>query len=148
MNNQIFFKNKKAKFEYILLNEYVAGIVLLGPEIKSIRQGNLNFSDSYCSFKGNELFVKNLNISEYKFATIDKYDPQRERKLLLTKRELKKLKEKTFEKGLTIIPVSVFVNDKGLAKINIALAKGKHLYDKRESIKTREVERKIKTLQF
>lgn len=139
----ISIKNKKAYFEYFLLEEYTAGIQLTGTEIKSIREGKVSFVDSFCSFQGNELFVLNLHISEYSMGTHYNHDPKRPRKLLLNARELKKLQNKTKEKGLTIIPVLLFINDKGFAKLTIALAKGKHSYDKRETIKKKDVQREL-----
>jgi len=139
----ISIKNKKAYFEYFLLEEYTAGIQLTGTEIKSIREGKVSFVDSFCSFRENELFVLNLHISEYSLGTHYNHDPKRERKLLLTSRELRKLQNKTKEKGLTIIPVLLFINEKGFAKLTIALAKGKHSYDKRETIKKKDVKRDL-----
>ena len=139
----ISIKNKKAYFEYFLLEEYTAGIQLTGTEIKSIREGKVSFVDSFCSFRGHELFVLNLHISEYTMGTHYNHDPKRERKLLLNARELRKLQNKTKEKGLTIIPVLLFINEKGFAKLTIALAKGKHSYDKRETIKKKDVQREM-----
>jgi SsrA-binding protein len=139
----ISIKNKKAYFEYFLLEELVAGIQLTGTEIKSIREGKASFVDSFCTFVNNELFVRNLHISEYRLGTHYNHDPKRDRKLLLNARELKKLESKTREKGFTIIPVLLFINDKGFAKLKIALAKGKHSYDKRETIKKKDVEREM-----
>lgn len=143
MKNNISIKNKKASFEFLFLEEFVAGIVLLGSEVKSIRNGAVSFTDAYCYIKNNEIFVKNIHISEYKNSSYNKHEPKRDRKLLLTKREIKKLKEKTQEKGLTIVPTKIFINDKGLVKIGLALAKGKKLYDKRESIKKKDDERRM-----
>jgi len=137
----ILIKNKKAHFEYLILESYSAGIVLSGTEIKSLRDGKANLTDSYCAFKSDELFVFNLHIAEYSHGTYANHEPKRERKLLLTRRELKKLLTKTKEKGLTIIPLQFYINEKGLAKIDIALAKGKKIYDKRESIKNKDVKR-------
>ncbi|MCU0370605.1 MAG: SsrA-binding protein SmpB [Bacteroidales bacterium] len=139
----ISIKNKKAYFEYFLLEEFVAGIQLTGTEIKSIREGKASFVDSYCAFIEGELFVKNLHISEYRLGTHYNHDPKRDRKLLLTARELRKLDIKTREKGLTIIPFLLFINEKGLAKLKIALAKGKHSYDKRETLKKNDLKREI-----
>ncbi len=137
----INIQNKKAQFEYAFLEKYTAGMVLKGTEIKSIRQGKVSMADAYCIFHEEELFVKNLNISRYDKGTYFNHEPLRDRKLLLTRRELKKLNVKLNDKGLTIIPVRVFISEAGLAKIEIALAKGKKLYDKRESIKERDVSR-------
>ncbi len=143
MANQINIKNKKAGFEYFLLENYTAGIQLTGTEIKSLREGKANLTDAYCMFVGKELFVKNLHIAEYTFGTYNNHDPKRDRKLLLTKRELRKLLTKTKEKGLTIIPTLLFINEKGLAKLDISIAKGKKLYDKRETLKTKDTKREI-----
>ena len=147
-NNNINIKNKRAEHEYFLLDTLTAGIVLTGTEIKSIRNGKASLADSYCTFKEDELFVVGMHIAEYDKGTYNNHDPKRDRKLLLTERELRKLKTKVQEKGLTIIPVLLFINEKGLAKLNIALARGKHYYDKRESLKTkdskRDVEKQIK----
>lgn len=143
ISKTISIKNKKAYFEYFLLEDFVAGIQLTGTEIKSIREGKASFVDSYCAFQDGELFVKNLHISEYSMGTHYNHDPKRDRKLLLNTRELKKLQTKTKEKGLTIIPVLLFINEKGYAKLKISLAKGKHSYDKRESIKKKDIKRDL-----
>lgn len=135
--------NRKADFNYFLLDEFEAGIVLQGCEIKSIRSKDVNMSDSYCSFEDNELYVKNLHISPYKnsgFSYKD-YDPKRDRKLLLTKHELRKIHQQVKIKGHTIIPVKMYDNDRGLIKIRIAVAKGKHTYDKSKAIKERDLAR-------
>ena len=139
----ISIKNKKAYFEYFLLEEFTAGIQLTGTEIKSIREGKASFVDSFCTFIEGELFVRNLHISEYSLGTHYNHDPKRDRKLLLNARELKKLETKTREKGYTIIPFLLFVNEKGLAKLKIALARGKHSYDKRETLKQKDVKREL-----
>ncbi len=141
--NNIRIKNKRASFEYFLLEKYVAGIVLTGTEIKSIRAGKASLADAYCTFKGDELYVVGMHIAEYSYGTYNNHDPKRDRKLLLTKRELKKLKNKVKDKGFTIIPTVLFINEKGLAKLEIALARGKHFYDKREDIKKRDSQREI-----
>ena len=143
MATGIAIKNKKAGFEYFLTEEFTAGIVLTGTEIKSVREGKANLTDSYCAFEKNELFVKNMHISEYKFGTYANHEPKRDRKLLLTRRELRKIITKTSEKGLTIIPTLLFIDEKGLAKMKIAIAKGKKLYDKRETLKTKDTSREI-----
>jgi SsrA-binding protein len=143
MENSISIKNKKAGHEYFLLQEITAGIQLYGTEIKSIRDGKANIVDAYCSFRGEELFVINMHISEYTFGTYNNHEPKRDRKLLLTKRELKKLQIKVKEKGFTIIPTLLFINEKGLAKLTIALAKGKHHYDKRETLKQKDHKREM-----
>ena len=139
----ISIKNKKAYYEYFLLEEYVAGIQLTGTEIKSIREGKASFVDSFCTFINGELFVRNLHIAEYSLGTHYNHDPKRDRKLLLNARELRKLETKTREKGYTIIPFLLFINEKGFAKLKIAMAKGKHSYDKRESIKKNDIKREI-----
>jgi len=139
----IVIKNKKAHHEYFLLQEYTAGIQLTGTEIKSIREGKASIVDAYCSFSGSELFVRNMHIAEYVFGTHYNHEPKRDRKLLLTKKELRKLLGKVKEKGLTIIPVTLFINERGLAKLTIALAKGKHSYDKRDTLKQKDIKREI-----
>jgi len=136
--------NKKAYFEYFFETKYIAGIVLAGTEIKSLRSGKASFNDSYCIFHRGELFVKSLHISEYAFGTYTNHEPMQERKLLLTKRELKKLEAKSREKGYSIIPLKIFLSEKGLAKVEIGLGKGKKNYDKRETIKSRENDRDVK----
>ena len=140
----MIIKNKKASFEYTILDEIVAGIMLCGTEIKSIRDGKASLVDSYCSFTGNELYLINSHIEEYEFGNINNHDPKRPRKLLLNKRELRKLKRKITEKGLTIIPLNMFINDKGLCKLTICVAKGKKLFDKKIAIKEREIKRNLK----
>ncbi|MBU1368227.1 MAG: SsrA-binding protein SmpB [Bacteroidetes bacterium] len=142
----IRIKNKRASFEYFLEDKLVAGIVLTGTEIKSIRQGKANLNESFCSFVGNELFVREMHIAEYTMGTIYNHEPKRDRKLLLNARELKKLRTKVNEKGFTIVPVSLFINGKGLAKLEIALAKGKHHYDKREDLKKKDTKRELDRL--
>lgn len=146
--NNILIDNRKANYNYFLLEEYVAGIVLKGCEIKSIRNRDVNMSDSYCTFVGNELIIKNMHISPYKnsgFAYGD-YEPKRDRKLLLTKRELRKLQRDIQTKGYTIVPVNLYTNDKGLVKLTIAMAKGKHTYDKSQTIKERDLDREMKNI--
>ena len=146
--NNILIDNRKANYNYFLLEEYVAGIVLKGCEIKSIRNRDVNMSDSYCTFVGNELIIKNMHISPYKnsgFAYGD-YEPKRDRKLLLTKRELRKLQRDVQAKGYTIVPVNLYTNDKGLVKLTIAMAKGKHTYDKSQTIKERDLDREMKNI--
>lgn len=144
----IHIKNKRASFEYFLIDTYTAGIVLTGTEIKSIREGKATLADSYCTFIGNELFVIGMHISEYTLGTYNNHNPKRDRKLLLTKRELRKLKTKINEKGYTVVPVEMFINDKGLAKIDIALAKGKHFYDKRENLKDKDNNKEIERIKY
>jgi SsrA-binding protein len=137
-------KNRSAYFEYYIDDKYVAGISLLGTEVKSLRTGRASFNDSYCLFQKGELWIKSLHIAEYSHGTVNNHDPVRDRKLLLTKRELKKLEAKIKEKGYTIIPLRIFFNDKNLFKLEIGLAKGKKLHDKRETIKQRDTERELK----
>lgn len=136
--------NRKAYHEYFFEAKYIAGMVLAGTEIKSLRSGKASFNDSYCYFDKGELYVKSLHISEYNFGTYNNHEPLQERKLLLTKRELRKLETKTKEKGYSIIPLRIFISDKGYAKVEIGLGKGKKLYDKRETIKERDTDRDIK----
>ena len=143
MEKTVSIKNKRASFEYFLLQEFTAGIQLTGTEIKSIREGKATIADAYCSFRGNELFVINMHIAEYSLGTIYNHEPKRDRKLLLTKRELRILLVKVKERGLTIIPSLLFINENGLAKLIIALAKGKHSYDKRDSLKQKDIKREI-----
>jgi len=137
-------KNRSAYYEYYIDDKYVAGVALLGTEVKSLRAGRASFNDSYCLFQKGELWIKSLHIAEYSHGTVNNHDPVRDRKLLLTKRELKKLDAKIKEKGYTIIPLRIFFTDKNLAKLEIGLAKGKKLHDKRETIKQRDTERELK----
>lgn len=137
----ISIKNKRAGFEYIFLETYTAGIVLAGTEIKSIREGKASLADSYCTFTRGELYVKNLHIAEYNRASYNKKDPKRDRKLLLNRNELNKLERSVKEKGLTIVPLVLFIASNGYAKLEIALAKGKKEYDKRQSIKDKDMRR-------
>lgn len=139
----ISIKNRKAEFEYFLLTSYSAGIVLSGTEIKSIRAGKANITDAYCSFENGELWVHNMHISEYANGSYNNHEPKRDRKLLLTAKELKKLLIKLNERGMTIIPTLLWINEKGFAKIDIALARGKKMYDKRESIKAKDNRREM-----
>ena len=146
--NNILIDNRKANYNYFLLEEYVAGIVLEGCEVKSIINRDVNMSDSYCTFVGNELIIKNMHISPYKNSgfTYKDYDPKRDRKLLLTKRELRKLQKDVQVKGYTIVPVNLYTNDKGLVKLTVAMAKGKHTYDKSQTIKERDLDREMKNI--
>ena len=139
----ISIKNKKAAYQYFLMDSFTAGIQLTGTEIKSIRAGKVSLGEAFCVFEGSELFLRNAHIAEYEFGTYSNHDPKRDRKLLLTHRELKKLQNKVKEKGLTIIPVLLFINEKGLAKVEIALARGKHYYDKRETLKKSDAKKDI-----
>lgn len=141
--NKINIKNKKAFFEYEIIDKYVAGIQLQGTEIKSIREGRAGLVDSYCQFFSGELYVKNMHISEYKFGSLNNHESKRERKLLLQKRELDKLERKLKESGLTLVPLRLFMTDSGLAKLEIALAKGKKTFDKRETLKRKDAKRDI-----
>lgn len=137
--NSVNILNKKARFEYELLDAYTAGIVLRGTEIKAIREGKASITESFCEFNDRgELFVINMTIQEYSHATFFNHKPKSERKLLLNKQELRKLHKEVSQKGLTIVPLKVFCNENGLAKIRISLARGKKLHDKRETIKNRE----------
>lgn len=144
MQKTINIQNKKAKFEYELLDRYTAGIVLTGTEIKSIRMSKASIAESFCEFNDNgELFVVNMYIEEYMYGTHYNHKPRSTRKLLLNRKELKKLEKEVKNTGLTIIPLRLFINDKGLAKLEISLAKGKKLYDKRDTIKDRDNKRNL-----
>jgi SsrA-binding protein len=143
MANPVNIKNKKASFEFYLLEEFTAGIQLAGTEIKSLREGKASVTEAYCTFIGNELFVRNMHIAEYTMGSYNNHEPKRDRKLLLNRRELKKIFNKKNEKGLTIIPILLFIDEKGLAKLKIAVAKGKKLYDKRETLKNKDQQRDI-----
>ncbi|RIA09988.1 SsrA-binding protein [Flavobacteriaceae bacterium MAR_2010_72] len=144
MQKQINIQNKKARFEYEILDTYTAGIVLTGTEIKSIRDSKASISESFCEFNEHgELFVINMTIQEYVYGNYYNHKPKAERKLLLNKRELKKLEKEVNTKGVTIIPLRLFINEKGYAKLDIALAKGKKLYDKRDTIKDRDNKRNL-----
>lgn len=140
---QVNIKNKRASHEYEFLDKLTVGIVLTGTEIKSIRAGKASLVDSFCYFVKNELWVKGMHIAEYKFGTYLNHEEKRERKLLLNKKELNKWERKTKETGLTIVPIKLFINEKGFAKMIIALAKGKKQYDKRESLKGKQAQREI-----
>ncbi len=144
MQKKINIQNKKAQFEYQILSKYTAGIVLSGTEIKSIRDGKASIKEAFCQFnEKNELFVVGMYIGEYSFAKNYTHVPRSNRKLLLNKKELIKLSKEIKNTGLTIIPLKLFINEKGFAKIQIALAKGKKIHDKREAIKNRDVKRKL-----
>ena len=146
MQNKINIQNKKAVYNYTLIEKFTAGIKLTGTEIKSIRLGKASLVDAYCIFYNNELFIRGLNISEYAFGTHYNHEPKQDRKLLLNKRELRKLEKKTTAKGLTIIATRLYINENGWAKVNIALAKGKQEFDKREDIKTKDLKREMERL--
>ena len=137
-------KNRAAFHEYFFDNKYVAGIVLTGTEVKSLRAGKASFNDSYCIIHKGEMWLKSLHIAEYTHGTVNNHDPVRDRKLLLQKREINKIESKLKEKGYTLIPLLIFFNDKNLIKVEIGLGKGKKLHDKRETIKKRDVEREMK----
>lgn len=137
--------NRKANFEYLILNKFEAGIVLTGTEVKSLRDAKVNIQDAYGRIKNDEVWLINSNINEYKFGNINNHEPLRNRKLLLTKREIRKIKQELQEKGLTLVPLKIYFKN-SLVKLEIGIAKGKKLYDKRESIKKRETERKLKRL--
>jgi SsrA-binding protein len=137
-------KNRQASFEYFIDSRYEAGMVLLGTEIKSIREGKVSFNDSYCLIHKGEIWLKSLHIAQYSHGTVNNHDPLRDRKLLLQKKEIKKIENKLKEKGYTIVPLRIFFSVKNLAKIEIGLAKGKKLHDKRESIRQKDVEREMK----
>jgi SsrA-binding protein len=146
MANRINIKNKKAYHDYELIEKYTAGVQLQGTEIKSIRMGKISLSDSYCVFHKDELYIRGLQIAEYAWASYNNHDPGRERKLLLNRKELNKLQRKVKESGLTIIALRVFISEKGLAKIEIALARGKKQYDKRETIKRKDTQRQMERM--
>lgn len=147
-SNDISIRNKRAGFEFELLDKYIAGLVLKGTEIKSIKEGKVNLQDGYCYFNNGELFVKGISITPYAQGTHYNHEAARERKLLLKRSELKKLEGKVEEKGLTLVPLRLFINARGFAKLEIALARGKKLHDKRESIKERDVKRELSRLKF
>ncbi|PID69848.1 MAG: SsrA-binding protein [Flavobacteriales bacterium] len=147
MQKNINIKNKKARFEYELLDTYTAGIVLSGTEIKSIREGKARITESFCEFNDQgELFVVNMYIDEYIHGSVYNHQPKSERKLLLNKRELKKLEKSVRDVGLTIVPLNLFITDRGWAKVKIALAKGKKLHDKRNTIKDRDIKRDMERI--
>jgi SsrA-binding protein len=137
-------RNRSAYFEYAIEDKFIAGLVLSGTEIKSIRAGRVSFNDAFCYFSRGELYVKSLHVSAYTHGTFYNHDPLRERKLLLTKRELRKLEMKIKEKGYSIIPLRIFISEKGYAKMEIGLGKGKKLHDKRDSIRERENDREMR----
>ena len=139
----IVIKNKKASHDYEFIDKFVAGIVLSGTEIKSIRLGKATLADSYCFFNNGELFIKGMHIAEYWWGNLNNHDPLRERKLLLTSHELRKIERKIKESGLTIIVIKVFISGRGLAKAEIAISKGKKEYDKRETLKRKDASREM-----
>lgn len=137
-------RNRQAYYDYYIDDKYDAGMVLTGTEVKSLRAGRASFNDSYCYFHRGEMFIKSLHIAEYTHGTSSNHDPTRDRKLLLTKKELKKIESKIKEKGVTVVPLRIFFSEKGLVKIELGLGKGKKLYDKRETIKQRDTQRELK----
>lgn len=139
--NTIDIRNRKASYEFSFLDKFVAGMVLTGTEIKSIRLGKANITDGFCVFHNGELIARNIQINEYDKGTYNNHPPKRDRKLLLSKHELRKLENNLKDQGLTIIPLRLFINEKGWAKLEIALAKGKKLFDKREDVKKKDMER-------
>lgn len=143
LSQKVNIKNKKASFEYEFIEEFEAGIQLTGTEIKSLREGKASIKEGYCIFKSGELFLKNINISPYAEGSYNNHEALRDRKLLLHKKEIEKLSKKMKDVGLTIIPTKMYLNDRGWAKVKIALAKGKKLYDKRESLKQKDDRRQI-----
>ena len=140
---EVIDTNRQAKYEYAFVDEYTAGLQLQGTEIKSIRNKDVSISEGYCTFINDELFILNMHVGHYEQGTYNNHEPKRQRKLLLNKTELKKLKSKLKDKGLTIIPTRLFISDNGYAKLNIALAKGKQIHDKRDNIKDRDVKREM-----
>jgi SsrA-binding protein len=147
-SNDINIRNKQAGFQYELLEKFTAGIMLMGTEIKSIREGKVNLQDGYCYFNNGEIFVKGVNITAYAQGTHYNHEAARDRKLLLKKSELKRLEGKVEEKGLTLVPTRLFINDRGLAKLEIAIGRGKKLHDKRESIKEKDIKRELSRIKL
>lgn len=146
--SNVSIKNRKASFEYSFLDTYVAGIQLVGVEIKSIRNGRVNLSEAFCVFQHGELYLRNTHISPYENAGYIKVDPLRDRKLLLNKQELRKLSEGVSRKGLTIVPTKMFINERGLCKVEICLCQGKKNYDKRESLKEKDIKKRVRNLDY
>lgn len=143
LDKDVQIKNKRASFEFILMDRYECGLQLMGSEIKSIRQGKASIIEAYCFVHNNEVWVKNMNISEYKEASLNNHAPKRERKLLLRKNEIEKIVSKLKNKGFTLIPTLLYINENGYAKLQIHLAKGKKLFDKREALKTKDANREM-----
>ena len=143
MSQAVNIKNKQADHFFDIIDEFTAGIILTGTEIKSVRQGKAGITDAYCYFRKGELWIKGMHIAEYQYGSFSNHDPDRDRKLLLNRSELRKLERKTMEKGYTIVAVKLYLNEKGLAKLDIALAKGKAKHDRREDIKTKDAKRDI-----
>lgn len=147
-SDSIYVKNKKARFEYEWLDTFIAGIVLQGTEIKAIRLNKVGLQEAYCYFHRGELFIRGMHIGHYELGTVYNHEEKRERKLLMKKKELDRIQKKMEEKGLTIIPTKLFINKRGFAKLEIALAKGKKLHDKRNSIKEKDVKRELDRMKF
>jgi SsrA-binding protein len=147
-SSDINIRNRQATFQYELLDKFIAGIALRGTEIKSIREGKVNLQDGYCYFSNGEIFTKGINITPYAQGTHYNHEAARERKLLMKKSELKKLESKVEEKGLALIPIRIFINERGLAKLEIALARGKKIHDKREGIKERDIKRELSRIKI
>lgn len=147
-SSDINIRNRQATFQYELLDKFIAGIALRGTEIKSIREGKVNLHDGYCYFSNGEIFTKGINITPYAQGTHYNHEAARERKLLMKKSELKKLESKVEEKGLALIPIRIFINERGLAKLEIALARGKKTHDKREGIKERDIKRELSRIKI
>ena len=143
-SHNLIFKNRKASFNYSFSDKYTAGVILKGSEIKSIKDQSVDFSNSYCIIKHNEIFIIGMNIKEYKFANLNNHDPDRDRKLLLNRKEINQIKKKVSEKKFSIIPTKLFMSSRGLVKIEIGLGKGKKEYDKREDIKQRDIDRRLR----
>lgn len=141
--NEVNIKNKRARFDYEILDTYVAGMVLTGTEIKSIRDGKASLVDSYCMVENGEMWVKGMNISEYFYGTYNNHPSRRDRKLLLNRKEIEKLRKASEDPGMTIVPIKVFINERGLAKMLIGIGRGKKQYDKRQTIREREDKRAI-----
>lgn len=146
LRSDVNIKNRRATFDYIILERYTAGIQLYGTEIKSIRESKASLADTYCQFVGNELWVKQMHIAEYRFGSYNNHETKRDRKLLLTRKELRKLQRQTRETGKSIIPLRMFINEKGIAKLEIALCQGKHAYDKRQSLREKDDKREMDRL--
>ena len=140
----VHIKNKRATFDYLILDRYTAGLQLYGTEIKSIRESKAGLADTYCTFIRGELWVKGMHIAAYAFGTYNNHEAKRDRKLLLTKRELRKLQNAVKDTGKTIVPLELFINEKGLAKLEIALCQGKHSYDKRQALREQEDKKRIR----
>lgn len=146
IQNKISIKNKKAYFDYEIMDKYVCGIKLLGTEIKSVRESKASIKEAYCFINNSEIFIKNMHIAEYTNGGFTNHEPYRERKLLLNKREILKIEKKLKDNGITLVPLLLFLNDNGLAKLEIGIAKGKKLFDKRESLKQKDVKKDIDRL--